>query len=767
MPGAPMCGPRRWPTPLVLFAALLLMGIGASCERSLAGAPCPCASGWECCQSTATCFPESQRLLCADHRDGGDSGADAAEAARSDTGAGALPDGDGAGGGDAVVDAVADANGQTGDHKPGDRPSSGDDRDGNPDRDSAPEDNADAASPNQDAAMGVGAAGGGGGTGGAGGASSGAMDASIDGDRADDPMDPAPPNVPGFCTAEGWCWTHPLPTGDSFTRAFGIGGEVWVTSAAGTIARFKRDGTWSAVPSPMPSVHTLWGLSTEDVWAGGDQGVYRWNGASWNPSPVGTGPSARAVREIWGCSAQDVWAVGGVLGHWKQDAWDYPTVPEPTGGYFPRALETVWGSGCTEVWAGATSPTTRKGTILRWDGNGWFPAADIPAQKIVGTASDNVWSLAHGALSRWNGAAWVPVPQDRTVWDLFPVGAGQIGILNDARAVLLFTGLMPVLLGTAAPPKVTSIFGRAADDLWGVGAAGTVARWTGSRWDAVLQPWSLSSGSGTRITGSSATDLWAVVGGVLLQGDGATWRTARTAEQTGGRIHDVWARAANDVWVLAGDGAIQRWTGQWNIEHLPPAGGAHAELRAISGTGPKDVWLIRGPNTVLHNDGNGWVARQPLQTESLTDIWAVSPDDAWVVGDGVWRWSTDGWTRVKVPPEVANIPFHAVGGGGGSVFFLAGGYVLRANPDGESISVVLSGGSAHSAIHVVARDDAWLVVQDPNLSRVYRIASAGTAGVAFNPYSLAPAGMNDIWAAPDGAVWMAGEGGALLRKLAQ
>jgi len=719
---------RRWPA--ALLGGLLMLAASA-CQRGLDDARCPCAPGWTCCTATNRCLPQAEALMCGGGGDGqagsGVAGGGGAGAPGNSGGAAGGQGGRGGAGGRGGQGAVAGAGGQAG--------AAGQGGAGNQ-----------AGAGNQGGAGGQG--GRGGGAGGMGGAAGGGPDN-------------PPPNVPGLCTSEGWCWTHPLPTGDRFTQAFGIGAdEVWVVGTAGTVVRFHQDGTWSPVPSPMASVYTLWGLSSSDVWAGGAQGVFRWNGQSWAASPIGTGPSSRAVYAMWGCGPEDVWAVGGALGHWSGGVWSYPTLPASNA--FIPLFKTVWGSACNDVWAGGTVTATGAGAIIHWDGANWSPSADIPSDTLVGTGAQSVWSVARGSLSAWDGHLWSPSPWSQAVWNLFPAGAAQIGILDDTHAVTLSPTLTPVPLGPA-PADVTSIFGRTAADLWGVAGPGVVVRRQGDGWNSVLSPWSLSTGTGTRVTGSSGTDLWAAVGGALLQGDGSKWHTALTPAQTGGTIADVWASSAKDVRVLGGDGVIHHWNGTvWTADSPPPASGGNSALRAISGSGAQDVWVLRGGDTVLHWGGT-WVSRQPLQLANLVDVWAGGPDEAWVVGDGVGHWSGGDWVPVQLPAQVAGIPFRAVDGLAGAVFFLAGTNVLRASEDGRSLSVVASFSAPVSALHVAAANDVWFLVQEPGLTRVYHATGPTPADLGMS--SVAPGGMNDIWSAPDGTLWLTGEGGAVLKRL--
>ena len=135
--------------------------------------------------------------------------------------------------------------------------------------------------------------------------------------------------------------------------------------------------------------------------------------------------------------------------------------------------------------------------------------------------------------------------------NLFAIGTDAVGTIDDRQVISIYprTGATSSL--APAPDEVTALWGRAANHIWGFGALGFAAHWNGTDWTAELPGWALTHADAVKVTGSSATDLWAVAGGTLLHGDGSTWETALAPQAVGGTIHDVWARAADDVWVLA------------------------------------------------------------------------------------------------------------------------------------------------------------------------------------------------------------------------
>ncbi len=66
--------------------------------------------------------------------------------------------------------------------------------------------------------------------------SDGGTDLPSDANAADRPTEV--PALPVVCTAERWCWTHPLPTGDRFVQATGLGADdLWLLGGSGVILR--------------------------------------------------------------------------------------------------------------------------------------------------------------------------------------------------------------------------------------------------------------------------------------------------------------------------------------------------------------------------------------------------------------------------------------------------------------------------------------------------------------------------------------------------
>src|SRR2546425_4492046 len=88
------------------------------------------------------------------------------------------------------------------------------------------------------------------------------------------------------CSSDGWCWSNPLPQGNSLYSAWGsASNDVWAVGEGGTILHW--DGTaWSAFASGTGNyLYSVWGSASNDVWGVDDRGtILHWDGSGWSAS---------------------------------------------------------------------------------------------------------------------------------------------------------------------------------------------------------------------------------------------------------------------------------------------------------------------------------------------------------------------------------------------------------------------------------------------------------------------------------------------------
>ena len=103
------------------------------------------------------------------------------------------------------------------------------------------------------------------------------------------------------------------------------------------------------------------------------------------------------------------------------------------------------------------------------------------------------------------------------------------------------------------------------------------------------------------VWGSSATDVWAVGGTILIHYDGNTW--SAQASGTAAQLFGVWGSSATDVFAVGGGGTILHYDGNtWSAQ----ASGTTGTLFGVWGSSATDVFAVGGDSTILHYDGTNW-----------------------------------------------------------------------------------------------------------------------------------------------------------------
>ncbi|OJY18201.1 MAG: hypothetical protein BGO98_31020 [Myxococcales bacterium 68-20] len=108
----------------------------------------------------------------------------------------------------------------------------------------------------------------------------------------------------------------PLPVQQDLHIAWALGDHLWAAGDNGTLVHF--DGTeWHEEASNTDAaLHAVFGFSETDVWAAGDDGVLlHFDGKSWSHVPIQG--YRGGLRTIWGAAPDDVWIGGeGGMFHW-------------------------------------------------------------------------------------------------------------------------------------------------------------------------------------------------------------------------------------------------------------------------------------------------------------------------------------------------------------------------------------------------------------------------------------------------------------------
>ncbi|MBI5487551.1 MAG: DUF4215 domain-containing protein [Deltaproteobacteria bacterium] len=236
------------------------------------------------------------------------------------------------------------------------------------------------------------------------------------------------------------------------------------------------------------------------------------------------------------------------------------------------------------------------------------------------------------------------------------------------------------------------------------------------------------------------------------------------------------------------DGVVDE--GSW----CPVAVSATADLYAVGGSAPDDVWIVGDAGTILHWDGAAWTSTTS-GTRALRGVWAAGASDAWAVGDAatIFSWDGSGWSAESAGGAVANLfgvwgsstdDIWAVGRGGAVLHRTAGAWATV--PSGSTRDLRGVWGSSASDVfavgfHGVARrweGSTWAASATGSNDDLYAVTGSGASdawavgldgtvlrwnGTRWTASSSgSTALLRGVWAATAGAAWTVGGSGVIL-----
>ncbi|MET0384359.1 MAG: hypothetical protein ABW321_00295 [Polyangiales bacterium] len=158
--------------------------------------------------------------------------------------------------------------------------------------------------------------------------------------------------------------TQALPGSTGIWRAWPVSPtDMWFVGSdrqANSFIMHLQDGKWEHRPLRGGPMRAVFGVASNDVWAGAyDGSLHHWDGNKWEKAST-TIEGAHWLG-LWGSSTTDIWAygVGGVLGHYDGKTWTPVKAAANT-------VWGAWGSGPDDIWFVGRAETV--GTRLHWNG---------------------------------------------------------------------------------------------------------------------------------------------------------------------------------------------------------------------------------------------------------------------------------------------------------------------------------------------------------------------------------------------------------------
>jgi hypothetical protein len=217
---------------------------------------------------------------------------------------------------------------------------------------------------------------------------------------------------------------------------------------------------------------------------------------------------------------------------------------------------------------------------------------------------------------------------------------------------------------------------------------------------------------------------------------------------------------------------IQNWNGTtWTTLDPAPALPSNAQLKAISGSSPNDVWIIGNAGLILHWNGSAWSAMtSPVGAEDFLTVWSRTSTDAWIGGKtSILHWNGTSWSAAPNNRSGGLGTAQAFWGASGTDVWTVTGSGFIAHWDGSIWNFVSSTSQQLLSLWGFAANDIWAVglggsIQHWNGSDWSPITSPTTT-LLVSVWGSSP---NDVWAVSDtggvllhwnGSTWTSGDSG--------
>lgn len=226
---------------------------------------------------------------------------------------------------------------------------------------------------------------------------------------------------------------------------------------------------------------------------------------------------------------------------------------------------------------------------------------------------------------------------------------------NDAMLRRLGTGdfeLMP----TGVPKNIYSVWGTATDNVYAVGAQGTLVHWNGGGW--TLQK-AIGDGKADLfgVYGADASHVWAVGwNGAMAAFDGTGWKDVpmQSGQANLNAVYGVASPSAPngyDVWVGGQQGLYRVVDGGGKPALAKYNPSPYGNYLGISGSDPDHVWAVGMTGVVAFWDGKVWKSQASGSSIALRAVWAAAPNAVFAVGEKgqILRFDGTQWKSMQSP----------------------------------------------------------------------------------------------------------------------
>ena len=445
-----------------------------------------------------------------------------------------------------------------------------------------------------------------------------------------------------------WEWLNPKPQGRALFAVWAApDGIAYAVGAGGTFLRFDGE-KWKTLPSARTNgwLMAIWGTSSQNVYAGGDGVLMKYNGRK---SSYFNLPTNRFIRSIWGRSESDIYAAGhdqldayefrGIIMHFDGSQWSVVYENEQVTDF-----SDIMGLPSGEIYA-----IGRDGIYVN-DGAEWyeFPDSNRGGCGIWVVSPENIFANSGGgSFSHYYNGSWTTVELcgygviTDALWGRSPTEVYAVG---PEGSVFLYNGTSWNPMHSATPVSLFSVTGYGDSGIITVGQAGATQHFDGVSWRSgtkgpvadILAVW-CSSSNNIYFAGRSDS---------IYHYDGIEVRGIYSG--TNRQINEMWGFSGDTVFAVGSEGSITMFD---NIECRTLDSGTDSHLRGVWGTSPSNVYAA-GSSDILHYDGQSW-----RQMDSpgcyFSGVWGSSASNIFASsgigydGFGIYRYDGASWSMME------------------------------------------------------------------------------------------------------------------------
>jgi hypothetical protein len=418
--------------------------------------------------------------------------------------------------------------------------------------------------------------------------------------------------------------------------------------------------------------------------------------------------------------------------------------PKPVGNRLSDAVVVAPG----ELWAVGDA-----GTIVRRAGGSFSLVASGTTRNLyglAGTASDlyavgEAGTILHGVSGVFSAE---PSGVSTDLNDVWTSGSAAFAVGNGG--VILRRGASWTTDASNTAVDLRGVWGQSTSDIWAVGNSGTVVRYNGASWSAMM-PGVFSGGILRQVVGSGGTVYIDDSAGGIFAYNGSFSLTRRVVTD------DLYGMAVvSGTPFIAGNnngGMVLRYNGTAWVSDGTGVDG----FRAVSGSGTNDLWAVGEAGTIWQSDGSPWQPRSIGTAVALNSVYAQDGQNVWAVGSGGAIMRYNGSFFNLESPATSAILYGISGTSSSDVWAVgAGGVILHY--DGANWLAKQSGTTQTlRAVHALSA------------SRVYAVGDGGTVvawdGTSWTTMATGTtASLRGVWAASSSEIWAVGELGRVLRS---